>query len=54
MLTYPDLATREKNWATFVNDPEWKKLSATPGYTDPEIVASITNVLFRPAAYSQI
>jgi hypothetical protein len=54
MLTYPDLATREKNWATFVNDPEWKKLSATPGYTDPEIVASITNALLRPAAYSQI
>ena len=54
MLTYPDLATREKNWAAFVSDPEWKKLSATPGYTDPEIVASITNVLLRPAAYSQI
>jgi hypothetical protein len=54
MLTYPDLATREKNWATFAGDPEWKKLSSTPGYTDPEIVASITNVLLRPTAYSQI
>ena len=54
MLTYPDLATREKNWTTFANDPEWKKLSATPGYTNAEIMASINNVLLRPAGYSQI
>jgi len=54
MLTYPDLAAREKNWKTFVGDPEWKKLSTTPGYTDPEIVASISNVLLSPAPYSQV
>lgn len=54
MLVFPDLTTREKNWATFVSDPEWKKLSTTPGYTDPEIVADIHNVLLRPTAYSQI
>ena len=54
MLTYPDLAAREKNWNTFRNDPEWKKLSTTPGYTDAEIVASITNVFLTPAPYSQI
>ena len=54
MLTYPDLTTREKNWTAFAGDPEWKKLSSTPGYTDPEIVAGITNVLLRPAPYSQI
>jgi hypothetical protein len=54
LLTYPDLATREKNWNAFRNDPEWKKLSATPGYTDAEIVSSITNVILAPAAYSQV
>ncbi|GMU24347.1 MAG: hypothetical protein AMXMBFR13_44210 [Phycisphaerae bacterium] len=54
MLVFPDMATRDKNWSTFVADPEWKKLSTTPGYTDPEIVAEITNVLLRPTAYSQI
>ena len=54
MLTYPDLATREKNWNTFRNDPEWKKLSTMPGYTDAEVVSSITNVLLTPAPYSQI
>jgi len=54
MLVYDNMAAREKNWDTFRNDPEWKKLSATPGFTDPEIVSNITSIYLRPAAYSQI
>ena len=54
MLVFDDMASREKAWATFVADPEWKKLSTMPGYTDPEIVSSITNVLLSPAPYSEI
>ena len=54
MLTFDDMAAREKNWATFADDPEWKKLRATEGYTDPEIVSNITSIILRPTAYSQI
>ena len=54
MLTYPDMATRDKNWAVFAADPEWKKLSTTPGYADAEIVTNISSVFLRPTAYSQI
>lgn len=54
MLTFDDLAARDKNWATFIADPEWKKLSTTPGYTDGEIVSNISNVLLAPTPYSQI
>ncbi len=54
LLTYPDLATREKNWNTFRADPEWKKLSATPGFTDPEIVVGIDNQIMAPTGYSQV
>lgn len=54
LLVYDDLAARDQAWGTFVADPEWKKLSTTPGYTDPEIVTNISNVLLRPTAYSQI
>jgi hypothetical protein len=54
MLTFPDLATREKNWNTFRADPAWKKLSTTPGYTDAEIVADINNQILAPTAYSQV
>jgi hypothetical protein len=54
LLTFADMAAREKAWATFRADPEWQKLKATPGYTDAEIVSNITDVLLRPAAYSQV
>jgi hypothetical protein len=54
LLTFEDMAAHDKNWRAFGSDPEWKKLSGTPGYTDPEIVSNISNVFLRPAAYSQI
>lgn len=54
MLTFADMEERDKNWAAFGADPAWKKLSTTPGYTDAEIVFSITNRILRPAPYSQL
>jgi hypothetical protein len=54
MLVHENTAGREKSWSAFSSDPEWRKLAATPGYSDPELVSNITTVLLRPAAYSQI
>jgi hypothetical protein len=54
MLVHENMAGRENSWRAFSSDPEWKKLSSTPGYTDPEIVSNITTVYLRPTAYSQI
>jgi hypothetical protein len=54
MLLHENMAGREKSWDAFRNDPEWKKLSATPGYSDAEIVSNITTVYLRPSSYSQI
>lgn len=54
MLVHDNMAGREKSWDAFRNDPGWKKLSATPGYSDAEIVSNITTVYLRPTAYSQI
>lgn len=54
MLTFADAAAREKAWAAFGADPEWKKLRATPGYTNAEIVSNIHSLLLRPTDYSQI
>jgi hypothetical protein len=54
MLVHDNMAAREKSWDAFRTDPEWKKLAATPGYSDSEIVSNITTVFLRPAAYSQI
>ena len=54
MLVYEDMAARDRQWAAFAADPEWRKLSTTPGLTDPDIVTSISNTYLRPTAYSQI
>lgn len=54
MLTYDDMTARDKNWASFIADPEWKKLSSTPGFTNAEILTNISSVFLRPTAYSQI
>jgi len=54
MLVYEDMAAHDKQWSAFGGDPEWKKLSTTPGFTDPEIVSNISNMYLRPANYSQI
>jgi len=54
MLTFDNLEQRDKNWGTFGSDPEWKKLSTAPGYTDGEIVSNISNAILVPAPYSQI
>jgi hypothetical protein len=54
MLTFDDMAAHDKNWAVFIADPEWKKLSTTPGYTDGEIVSNISNAFLTPTPYSQL
>jgi hypothetical protein len=54
MLVHENMASRDKSWDAFRNDEGWKTLRSTPGYADAEIVSSITTVLLRPAAYSQI
>jgi hypothetical protein len=54
MLVFDDMDSRAKSWGAFVADPDWKKLSQTPGYTDKEIVSSISNVFLTPTPYSEI
>lgn len=54
MLASASLEDRNKHWAAFGADPEWNKLKSMPGYSDAEIVSNITNVLLRPAEYSQV
>ena len=54
MLAFADGAAKDAAWNTFRSDPDWAKLKTTPGFTDKEIVARITNLLLVPAACSQI
>lgn len=54
MVCFDDLASREKNWRAFATSPEWKKLSATPGLSDAEVVSNISNTLLSPIGGSPI
>jgi len=54
MVAYDNMAGRDQAWAAFGSDPEWQKLRATPGLTDPDIVSNISNAILKPAAGSEI
>jgi NIPSNAP len=54
MLSYDDLAARDRLWKAFGSDPEWQKLRAQPGYSDAEIVSNISNTILRPLPFSDI
>jgi hypothetical protein len=54
VLSYEDLAGRDKVWKAFGADPEWQKLRATAGLSDAEIVSNISNYLVTPLPFSQI
>lgn len=52
MLTFPDLATRDRSWKAFGADPAWQRLIAIPGLA--ETVIGIDNMILSPTRYSQI
>lgn len=54
MVAHDSLTARENNWRTFSGSPEWKKMAATPGLSDGEVVSNISTTLLSPIAGSQI
>jgi NIPSNAP len=54
MVSFPDLAEMDPKWDAFRNDPEWKKLSALPRYSFEPTVSDVSNLVLRPATFSQI
>lgn len=58
MLAFKNAEEQQANWKKFGADPDWKKLSTMPEYKDTAILrpkpAAITNLIIKPAAYSQV
>ncbi len=52
MLGFDGPEPQKAAWDTFINHPEWKKISTDPYYQDT--VSNITNLVLRPTAASQI
>jgi hypothetical protein len=54
MVGFPDLSELDAKWKAFFADPDWKKLSGSTKFNYEAIVSSITNLILKPAPYSQI
>jgi hypothetical protein len=54
MVGFPDLSELDAKWKAFFADPDWKKLSGSTKFNYEAIVSSITNLVLKPAPYSQI
>lgn len=54
MLAFDSLADRDRLWAAFGSNPNWKKLSHSTRYDFEQIVTNVDNLILTPAPYSQI
>lgn len=52
MVTFKNMEERDKNWAAFSADADWKRVSALPEYANN--VSRITKIFLEPVAYSQV
>ena len=52
MITFKNMEERDKNWAAFGADADWKKVSNDPIYANT--VSNIRRVFLEPTLYSQI
>lgn len=52
LLTFANLAARDRAWKAFGADPAWQRLIAMPGLA--ETVSGIDNQILSPTRYSQI
>jgi hypothetical protein len=54
MLSFTDTAELDAKWDAFRNNPDWKKLSASPRFAFDAIVTNISNLILSPLDCSQI
>jgi hypothetical protein len=54
MLSFESQEELKANWRRFGADPDWKRLKGMAEYADKAILSGITNLILRPADYSQV
>ena len=52
MTSFDNMDERNRHWKTFVDDPEWKRLSALPEYQ--HTVSKLDIILLHPTHYSDL
>ena len=54
MLCFDNMEGHDARWKAFGSDPEWKKISSIPAYSDAKLISKITRTFLSPTNYSQI
>lgn len=54
MLMFESEDAMKAGWKNFGGDPDWKRLRGMDEYADKNILSGITNLVLKPAEYSQI
>ena len=54
MLAFESQDELKANWKKFGADPDWKRLKGMAEYADKSILSGITNLILKPADYSQV
>jgi hypothetical protein len=54
MLGFESEDALKAAWNKFRTDPDWKRISGMPEYADKVILSGITNIVLKPAEFSQI
>ena len=54
MITFDNMEAHDRNWKTFIEDAEWKRISSMEEYADKKLISKITRTFLKPTSYSQI
>ncbi|MDR3711891.1 MAG: NIPSNAP family protein [Puia sp.] len=54
MLCFDNMEAHDARWKAFGSDPEWKKISGMPEYSDALLISRITRTFLVPTGYSQV
>jgi NIPSNAP len=54
MLCFDDMEAHDARWKAFGANPEWKKISGMPEYSDARLISKITRTFLGPAPFSQV
>jgi hypothetical protein len=52
MLGFENEQERDANWKKFIDDPDWKRITALPEYANT--VSKVVKIYLEPMPYSQI
>ena len=54
MLMFDSEDAMKAGWKKFGADPDWQRLRSMDEYSDRNILSGITNLVLKPAEYSQV